>query len=215
MFSVIIPMAGCGQRSKLNMNKALWPLNSKPLFLYSYELFKKYDAEIILVCNKNDIDEVKKIVPEAKIVLGGDSRAESVYNGILEATNDICLIHDAARPFITKKVVDNVLKDIKNNSCVYVGMSCVDTVRDKRGGTVDRNNLVLVQTPQAGYKKDFIKAFEKAKKDNITLTDDISYLEKYLGYKPTLVEGNRLNYKLTTPDDFKLAESLYMEDKND
>lgn len=205
MFSVIIPMAGCGVRSGLKMNKALWELNGKPLFMHSVDMFKKYDCEIILVCSKSDIKEVREYT-DLKIVLGGSSRAESVYNGISNASNSLCLIHDAARPFLDDDMITSILDAMKDNKCAYVGIEAIDTIRNINGGVVDRNNLVLVQTPQALYKEDYIKAYEMSLEDNSLLTDDISYLERYLGYKPKLIKGNRFNMKLTTPEDFKLAE---------
>lgn len=205
MFSVIIPMAGCGSRSGLKENKALWLLNGKPLFMHSVDMFKKYDCEIILVCSSSDIEEVKKHT-DLKVVLGGASRAESVYNGIKNAKNSLCLIHDAARPFITDSMIINTLDVMKEARCAYVGIKAVDTIRNTNGGVIDRTNLCIVQTPQALFKDDYIKAYKMALDNKDILTDDISYLEKYLGYKPEVVLGSRLNFKLTTPEDFKLAE---------
>lgn len=210
MFSAIIVMAGTGTRSGLKMNKALWELKGKPLFMYSYNMFKNYDAEIILVCAENDIPYIKSLNLDAKIVVGGEVRAESVYNGVMESCNRLCIIQDAARPFITKNMIDDSIEAMKNSKCAYVGISMIDTVRDKNSGVIDRSNLVVVQTPQSLYKDDYIKAYNMSKSDNISLTDDISYLEKYLNYKPTIIKGSRYNIKLTNPEDFKIAE--YMED---
>ena len=207
MFSVIIPMAGSGSRSKLNINKALWMLDGKPLFMHSVDKFKMLECEIVLVCQKDEISEIKKYT-NAKVVVGGDTRAESVYNGLKAASYDKILVHDACRPFVSIDMIKKSLEALDNNKCAYVGIKCVDTIRNINGGVVDRNNLIMVQTPQALYKTDLIKAIEMARKDNIILTDDISYLEKYLNYKPTFIEGSRLNYKLTTPEDFKMAEQL-------
>lgn len=215
MFSVVIPMAGSGSRSGLNVNKALYMFNGKPLFMYAVDVFKKYNAEIILVCRPSEMDEIKEFISsDIKITLGGDTRGESVYNGIKEASKDIVLIHDAARPFIKENIIDDILNKLEDNKCAYVGIKCKDTVREN-GIIINRDNLVLAQTPQAGYKKDFIYALECAKKDNVTLTDDISYLEKYLGYKPALVIGSELNFKVTTPDDIKIASALLGGHTND
>ncbi len=210
MFSAIIVMAGSGSRSGLLKNKALFELKGKPLFMYSYDMFKNYDAELILVCAEDDIPYVKSLSLEAKIVKGGKTRAESVYNGVMASSNELCLIQDAARPFITKRMIDDSLEAMNGSKCAYVGIPMIDTVRDKNSGVIDRSNLVVVQTPQSLYKKDYIKAYNMATSDNKLLTDDISYLEVYLGYKPAIVKGSRYNIKFTNPEDFKIKE--YVED---
>ncbi len=209
MFSVIIPMAGSGVRTGLQVNKALYKIDEKPIFMFAFETFKKFDCEIILVCKEEDLSEVKKYAKGAKVIIGGSSRSKSVLNGIKAATNDLILIHDAARPFVTEDIINNTLASMQNNKCAYVGVKVVDTIRDVDGNVLDRDRLISVQTPQAGFKDDFIKAFELAGNDN--LTDDVMYLSKYLGYKPVLVEGSRLNFKITTFDDILMAKSLWEE----
>ena len=99
LFSVIIPMAGSGSRAKTSMNKALVMINGKPLFMYAYELFKQFDCEIILVCKEDEIPIVKKYVDNNVIfALGGNTRASSVYNGLLKANYEYVLIPDARFP---------------------------------------------------------------------------------------------------------------------
>lgn len=210
MFSVVIPMAGSGIRTGLNVNKALYKLNGKPIFMFSYETFKKFDCEIILVCREEDVREVKKYAKDAEIVIGASTRAKSVYNGVMAASNDLVLIHDAARPFITEEIINNVLEKMNDSKALYVGIKAVDTVRDLDNNVLDRNSLIMVQTPQALYKNDYVEAFN-ALKDK-TLTDDVEYVSKHFGYKIDVVEGTSLNFKITTYDDILLAQALWEEE---
>lgn len=209
-------MAGNGSRSGLTINKALSPLNGKPLFMYSVDIFKKYRCEIILVCKKEEMNEVKMLIPSnVKLVEGGSTRAMSVYNGINKASNDLILIHDAARPFIETSIIDDLLKTMETSKCAYVGIKCKDTARFMDKGVINREHIILAQTPQAGYKNDFIDAMNEAFNDQVILTDDISYLEKYKNYKPTVVNGNELNFKVTTPSDIKIAKAILGGRSND
>lgn len=206
MFSVIIPMAGSGNRAGLSVNKAFYKINNKPLFMYAYEMFMQFDCEIILVCKDGEEKYAKKFAPDATIVLGGRTRAESVFRGLLACNFDKVIIHDAARPFLTKDMILNTLNALDNNKCAYVGINSRDTIRNNKQEILNRDDIIIVQTPQAGYRSDFLKAFELGKSDS--LTDDISYLQKYLAYKPVVIPGSSLNFKVTTPDDIVLANAI-------
>ena len=100
-----------------------------------------------------------------------------------------------------------LLKALDSTRCAYVGIKVVDTIRDECSHVIDRNNLIVVQTPQGLYRNDYLEAYEKYLGD-MKLTDDISYLEAYFNYKPEVVLGSRLNFKITTPEDVKMAEWL-------
>ncbi len=214
MFSAVILLAGSGRRSRLNINKTLYNLNGKPMFMYSYEKFKNMGAEVILVVSEADYEEVKSYNLDCKIVLGGKIRAESSYNGVKIASNDLVLIHDAARPFFKTSTAKEMLRVMESAKCAYAGIKVVDTIRNVNASVVDRNNLMVVQTPQALYKKDYIEAYLNYN-GNKELTDDISYLEAYFNYKPEVVLGSRFNFKITTPEDIKIAECLKLEDVDD
>ncbi len=207
MFSAVILLAGSGRRSGLSINKTLYKLNNKPMFMYSYQKFKSMGAEVILVVSKEDYETIKEYNLDCKIIIGGSTRAESSYNGVKIASNDIVLIHDAARPFFKTSMAYELLKALDSTRCAYVGIKVVDTIRDECSHVIDRNNLIVVQTPQGLYRNDYLEAYEKYLGD-MKLTDDISYLEAYFNYKPEVVLGSRLNFKITTPEDVKMAECL-------
>lgn len=209
MFSVIIPMAGKGTRVKREKNKALLEINGKPMFLYSYNTFKKFDCEIILVVSHVDYDEVKKYVSNDRdtiLAIGGDTRAESVYQGLKKCTKEYVLIHDAARPLVTEDIIKNVIDNLYDNA-VLVATKVKDTIRDN-GEVLVRDNLLAAQTPQACRVNDLIFAYEIALKGQEEITDDISVIQKYTNLNIKIVEGNDLNYKITTSVDLMLAEIL-------
>lgn len=210
MFSVIIPMAGSGSRCKTSINKALTLIDNKPMFMYSYELFKSYGFEIILVCQDKEVDLVKSYVSsDTIVVVGSDTRGKSVYNGILAASSEYVIIHDAARPLISKNIVDKLLESIKTNEASYVALKVSDTIRDiKNKKTLNRDDLVLAQTPQVIKKDILISAYNKSFNDNIVLTDDIALIEKYSDIIPTVIIGEDTNFKVTTPLDLKYAEFI-------
>lgn len=206
MFSVVIPMAGSGQRTGLSVNKAFYKINNKPLFMYAYEVFLKFDCEIILVCKPEEEKYAKEFAPEAITVIGGMTRAESVRNGLMSCHFNKVLIHDAARPFLTGEMVQGILNALDDNRCAYVGINSHDTIRNTNQQVLNREDIIIVQTPQAGYRDDFLKAFEIGK--DVSLTDDIAYLQRFLGLEPAVVPGSTLNFKVTTADDILLANAI-------
>ncbi len=212
MYSVIIPMAGSGKRAKVSKNKALLELNGKPMFMYSYELFKSYGFEIILVCKEHEINIVRSYVDSnTKIVLGSDTRAKSVYNGIKVATSEYVFIHDAARPFLNRKIVDELLETIKNNDAAFVAITPKDTIRNINNNVLNRETLLMAQTPQVMKKDDILYAYNKVFLDNVEITDDIQALELYTNIKAKVVYGDDMNFKVTTPYDVKIASYLAKE----
>ncbi len=210
MFSVVIVMAGSGSRAKLSMNKALAIIEGRPLFMYSYLLFKRLNAEIVLVAKEDEIEEIKKYVDKDTIItVGGATRAKSVYNGLLQCTNQKVLVHDAARPFIEDNMVNQVVSALDKNKAAYVGIKVKDTIRDITiNEVIKRDNLIAAQTPQAAYLDDLKGAYEVAFKMGYEATDDISVLEKFTNIKAKLIEGNDINFKITTPYDVELAKVI-------
>lgn len=208
MFSVVITMAGDSLRCKSSKNKNLELLANKPVFMYSYDLFKSYGAEIILVCKESDVSEIEKYVDkDCVVVIGGKSRMHSVYNGVCRCQNDIVLIHDGARPFVSKKIVDDILDALKNYRAVYAAVPVKDTIRNKTN-TLKRDELKAAQTPQGFYKNDILDALKKAIDENATITDDIEAIERYSDIKYIDVLGSDSNFKITTPLDLTLAKLL-------
>ncbi len=214
MNSLVLVMAGKGQRMNKNINKILLPLGDKPIYEYSINLFKEFDFEIICVINKDD-----EIIKEDGIIYtyGGKTRSESVYNGLKIAKGDYVFIHDAARPLLSKEVIINILNNLNKNEAYLTYLESVDTLKEIDNDkiiTLDRNKIIRALTPQCAKKDILIDSYDKAFKDNKSFTDDISLIEEYhKEVKINLVKSNPENFKITTEFDYELAKVLVK--KND
>lgn len=213
MVSVILLMAGRGRRMGYQRNKMLLPFGDK--FLYEIPLMKFLDRgyEVICVIAKEDRDIIVPRLPISKVkyVYGGQTRAESVISGLNAATGKYVMIHDAARMFVHDEVINDIAYAIENGEVVLTYSSCKDTVKLKDGNkitTLDRNNILLASTPQAGPLDLFKEVYEQAKKDNYTSTDDISLIEKYHPEIPIKLVQDE-SFKVTTPIDYEVAKILW------
>ena len=140
-----------------------------------------------------------------KLIEGGKTRQESVFNALRAADNpDFVLIHDGARPLVEKEDIKKVIEKTIEKGAAILAVKTVDTVKkvDEDGEiveTIDRSNLYNVQTPQ-GFRYDLIlEAHKKYEGENFT--DDAGMVEK-TGGAVFVVEGNYNNFKITTPEDF-------------
>ena len=212
---VIIVSAGKGIRLGVS-DKATLNLCGKPLFLHSLRTFRstKQVKQIILVMRKKHFSLATKKIKDKRIVLveGGPKRKDSVQKGLaaLDKGINYVLIHDGARPFVSKKTILNMLKALKKHPAVICGIRPTDTVKFTKGDsvtkTVNRDGLFLTQTPQ-GFKKDLIaSAYKRLGRKNFT--DDAQLIE-HLGKPIKVIESDCLNFKITYPSDVKLAKRIY------
>ena len=212
MISVVLLMAGTGSRMGADKNKILLKINDKMLFEYPLELFKKYNFEIICVINKNDEELLKSYLKDVKYTIGGETRGESVFNGISMATGDYVLIHDSARVLLSDSVVDNIVNMTKDYDAILTYSNVKDTIKVKDNNkltTLNRNNLIAASTPQCGKRDLLLNAYTKARMDNKSFTDDISVIEYYYpNVNIGLVPANEENFKVTTPLDYKILKEL-------
>ncbi len=207
----IICAAGKGTRAGFEKNKLLMPLNGttvleKTLSAFDFPLV----SEIIVACSKEDFEEVSALCnrfPTAKAVLGGDTRTDSVFNALQAVTSDIVLIHDGARPFVTRTVIEDCVQSVKATGSGICAIPCTDTVAVTKNGKIvevpDRNTLAQIQTPQGFFTENIRAAYRLAKESGKTdFTDDSSVFARYCG-APTLCKGNPENSKLTFQNDFQ------------
>ena len=214
MYSVVIPCAGKGTRTKLSVNKLLYKVDGLHLIEYTISKFI-YDpdfTEIILVVSKGEVSKFEMFTSnKIKIVTGGKMRQDSVFRGVSAATNEIVFVHDGARPLLSTEII-NKCKDAMNyhDSCV-VGYPLNDSLKEIEDGivtTVSRNNKFLVQTPQCATKTLLLKCYDRAKHDNFHGTDEVSLIEKYSNASINLVRGSKMNIKITYKEDFKIFDKL-------
>ncbi len=219
----IVVAGGKGRRMRRSVNKLFLCLDNKPILAHTLEAFEKSNSiySIILVVAEDEMEYCEKeivskysISKVSKIVLGGEIRQQSVFNGLKAIDNNcnIVLIHDGARPFINDKIIEDGIKYASIYGASACGVEPKDTIkiRDNSGFskcTLKRSELFCVQTPQC-FKLDIIlKAHEYIIKKNVTVTDDTSVAELY-GNKVFLYEGSYNNIKITTPDDLILGERI-------
>lgn len=212
--NAIIPAGGTSSRFG-NKNKLLEKINGKEVIKYTVEAFEKSNANEIIICaNVSIIDELKEIFkesPKVRIIEGGSTRQQSVFNGLQASQCDYVLIHDGARPMITTDLINLVIEEVITKKALTVATKTIDTIKEVIDGkiirTVDRAKLYNTQTPQA-FEYNLIKeAHQKLYGQNFT--DDAGMLEE-LGQTVYIVNGSYKNIKITTQNDIDIAK-IYLE----
>lgn len=209
-FTALIVAAGSGKRMGLDYNKMFYKLkNNKTVLEESITLFKNHHGckQIVVVLNRDDLDDVTKKCCAGDIVFvsGGDTRQESVANGLMAVKEDIVFIHDGARPWVEGKYIDEMLTTLKQEQACLLMVPAKDTIKEVVGGyvkqTFDRTRLWLAQTPQAFHTRLMIECHKKARELNLFATDDAQLLELCSDIKIKVVEGSYKNIKITTMED--------------
>jgi 2-C-methyl-D-erythritol 4-phosphate cytidylyltransferase len=218
--SAVVVAAGRSQR--MGFDKLLTPLGGRPMLVHTLErlLATKLPQEIVLVVRPGTVSDMEAIISplrdtgNIRLVEGGAQRQDSVQAG-LEAMSDSCefvMVHDAARPFVTKEMIDVVLAAAKLSDAAVCGVPCSDTIKlvGEDGlvvETIDRSKLWTVQTPQIFRAKLLREAYQTALKTGQTFTDDTAVVEA-VGHPVRIVLYSGVNLKVTTPADWSLAEAL-------
>ena len=215
--NAIIPAGGTSSRFGKS-NKLLEKIGEKEVIKYTVEAFEKSNIDEIIICaNVAIIDDLKKILNDCKkvrIIEGGASRQESVFNGIKACECDYVLIHDAARPMITTDLINTAIDEVVFKNALTVATKTIDTIKEVVDGkivkTIDRSKLYNTQTPQA-FRYDLIReAHEKLSGQNFT--DDAGMLEA-LGQTVYILNGSYKNIKITTQNDIDIAK-IYLAESN-
>ena len=216
--SAIITAAGQGHR--FGSQKQFKPLDGKPLYQYSLGIFisSKIINEIILVVPNDNRYAIAKEIKDSsqsivKVISGGAARRHSVKSGVDASSSDtdLVVIHDAARPFVTREMLRSVIKACEKSDGAIAAIPAVDTVKYSNDGvvekTLDRNRVWLAQTPQAFKKLKLLNAYRHYDLSNSAITDESSIMEG-MGYNISLVLGSQSNFKVTTKYDWKHAKGL-------
>ena len=217
-FAAVLPAGGLGKRMGGNIPKQLMLLGGKPVYRYSLETFLEMEeiAEVVMAVPADWKDHFEKEFshPKLKIVIGGAERWQSVENGVnaLTSSAEFVLVHDVARPFVSKEIIRDVCETLITKGSCLVAKPAVDTIKIAADGkvqkTIDRNTVWMAQTPQAASIALLKKLYGRiaAEPLNFTPTDEASILE-YFGENVYIVKGNVANDKLTTPEDFEIFAS--------
>lgn len=227
MYSVIIPAAGTGSRMGLDHNKLFYKISDHTIIEHTVNKFTTDQKckQIILTVSVADLEKMQKIFtnyPPVKIVIGGKTRQESVYNALEQVTEEIVIVHDGARPFVTSKIIHACYNIAKKGFGAISAVLPKDTIKQRHPSKVDtigltllRNELVAVQTPQAFPTAVLRKANDLAKKANTlsAATDDASIVEKYTDVDIKIVAGDYKNIKFTTLEDIEYFKFLMKKEQ--
>ncbi len=224
MAIAIIVAGGQGKRFQSNIAKQYLPLAGKPVLSRTLDVFCSCDLidRIVLVipvrdadyCRDNILIHVEPNKP-IEIVAGGVYRQESVLNG-LEASggknDDIVLIHDGVRPFLTHALIRSCIAALESADGVTVAVPATDTLVSSDDEhivecVVDRSSIWHVQTPQAFRYGEILDAHRKAAEQGLRFTDDASLMTRF-GRKVRVVPGFLRNIKITRPEDMSLARAI-------
>ena len=220
--TAVMLAAGMGLRMGTDTRKQYLMLGGMPMFLHSIRTMQEseYITDIIVMAHKDDLEVVRKLLEEygftkklRKIAVGGKERVHSVANG-LEAIDwpcDYVFIHDCARPFLDQTTLFRLFETVQTTKACCAGVPAKDTVKVVREGiicdTPPRAELYLTQTPQVFRRSLYADAMLLAAEQGKDYTDDCQLVEA-LGNAVTMVTGDYSNLKLTTPEDFAIAEAL-------
>ena len=211
---VIIVAGGKGVRMNSKIPKQFLLLKNKPILIHAIENFIHFD-ERILVLPHSQIGYWNKLCLENsfkishKIVEGGNTRFQSVKNGLEKVDNNsVVAIHDGVRPLISKNLINTLVKEVEEGIGVIPVVPLTDSIRKIEGEYskhIERNNLFKVQTPQCFLSSEIKEAYSQEYSN--TFTDDASVFENNKGEIKTII-GDKKNLKITTEEDLKIASHL-------
>lgn len=211
-YSVVICAAGSGTRMKLGYNKVYAKLSDgRSILDTTINCFSSDEdcKQIVVVTDSEEFMKEHAYHLDGKVILakGGNTRQESVCNGLSCVSEEVVMIHDGARPFLKKESIESIKKTLEKEDACLLMVPCKDTIKKVVDGyvveTYDRSTLMNAQTPQA-FKTDLIlRCMKQAIQEGYTGTDDASLVEKYSDVKVKAIEGDYENIKITTPEDLK------------
>lgn len=214
--TAIIAAGGKGTRMGGDRNKIFLELCGKTVISRTVEIFEKNPliSEIIIVTGKDDISECEALMQKFKkisaVVEGGETRRDSVYNGLKIAKGHIIAIHDAARCLVSDEIINEAINAAVKYGSAAPGVICKDTLKaaDEEGfisATIDRSKTYQIQTPQVFQSEIILSAHKNA--GQFEATDDCSLVER-MGGKIKITQGSYDNIKLTTPEDMIIGENI-------
>lgn len=213
----VIVAGGKGLRMQNAIPKQFLPLENKPILYHTIAAFLGAipGIRIVLVLPEAHISYANMVLQQfaggvdITIVTGGETRFDSVKNGLRETTaEDIIFVHDGVRPLISAKLIQDCYTAAKEYGSAIPAVALSDSIRQVQEGgsvTIDRESLRAVQTPQTFKGSVLLPAFEQAYQERFT--DEANVVEAY-GQSVHLVEGEKRNIKITTPEDLIFATAI-------
>jgi len=225
--AVLLPAAGAGRRLG-GTPKQFRTLGDHPVLVQVLLLFEQHPSvgHAVVAASSDRITQVtdrlraEGLSVLTAIVEGGDSRQASVRHALRAVPTPVetVLVHDAARPFVSAAQVEAVLRAVEAAGAASLAVPVADTLRrataETLGETVPRRDLYRMQTPQ-GFRRAWLEdAHRRAMGDEAGAPDDVALVQN-LGHDVVPVTGSRRNFKITTPDDWTLAQQLWPAWKDD
>lgn len=204
----LLVAAGSGTRAGGDIPKQFATVAGRPMIAHAYRALAEHPAidEVVVVIASGQEALVRAAIGEARVVVGGAARRESVFNGLQAAAHaDRILVHDAARPFLPAAVIDRVLVALDDADGAVPATAVADTLSRVDGEIVPRAGLHRVQTPQ-GFRRDALARAHAAWPEGEEATDDAQMVRR-LGGRVVLVQGDAMLDKVTYPEDFAAAEA--------
>lgn len=218
--SVIIVSAGNSTRMQ-GTDKQMAEIGGIPVVARSMMAFEKCESvlEIIVVTREESMEKIKKLAEQygitklSCVVPGGNTRQESVTNGVRKISDEAKMIavHDGARPLVTQENIEKTIADARVFSGAVLGVPVKDTIKVVSDGlitdTPPRSSLYITQTPQVFKRSVYMRALEFASRNYLDFTDDCQLAEA-IGVKVCMTTGDYKNIKITTPEDIAIAETI-------
>ena len=201
--------AGRGVRFGSDKTEAL--LGDRPVWRWSVETYRSHPQvdHVILVTTEAKVPSLLALLgSDVQVVIGGGSRQESSRAALSAAGNsDVLLVHDAARPFVSHAVISKTIDAIDRSGAAAAAIPVTDTIKEVGPAglkTLDRSNLIAMQTPQGARVELLHRAHQAADRE---FTDDMALIEA-LGVHPEIVQGEPINFKITTQEDLDRARRV-------
>jgi 2-C-methyl-D-erythritol 4-phosphate cytidylyltransferase len=218
MLTAIIVAAGSSTRTGFNKLQA--KIAGRPVIQHTLAAFEKAECidDIIVVCR--EIESTRDSIASGNfkkvrtVIRGGERRQDSVHAGLheLAENSEFVAVHDAARPLITSSEIERVLAVARKHGAAALAAPITDTLKftdtsQLVRGSIDRQNVFAMQTPQIFRRQLLVEAYEEVKRDSVTVTDEVSAIE-HAGGKIVIVPAKDHNFKITFASDLLLAEAI-------
>ncbi len=211
----LIVAGGQGTRMKSSLPKQFLLVNNKPVLMHTMERFVAENITIILVLNADYHEYWKQLCGKYRftiaheLIAGGDTRAESVFNGLQNLDlNSYVVVHDAVRPLVSSVLINKLFDESAQYGNAVPVVTIRESLRELNGGSsfpVDREKYRIVQTPQCFRVNDLLEAFKNPQYKYFT---DEASLYEATGKKVHLIEGEFANIKITYPEDLLFASAV-------
>ncbi len=220
-YNVVVVAAGKGMRAGLSFNKVLRRIAGKSVLLHALKAFHDDPdcTRLIVVTSEQDLPVVKSETAgfTDAVLIGGKTRRESVREGLKHVDEPHVMIHDGARPFVSSEVLERLKETLRHHDAASAALVVPDTLKKVDNGIimkdVDRKGVYGLQTPQAFSTHILKEAHVLGDLENLDATCDLSLVNKAVGLKGVVVEGDPRSMKYTHERDLKLLEMI-LDDAN-